>query len=158
MSSIVTIDILSLNAFKTNCSQVKQGHNKEKGSGKMNQIQTENMPKIEMAMDFKSSKFDDLFLEALDCTFLKLLGINAKQAFFSFLDQKYTLSKEDIPNRIGDLADGLEQIFGASATLLELEVMKNLKKRVPSFNYLAKRPEISFEAYAESLKRQIANL
>jgi hypothetical protein len=124
----------------------------------MNQIQTENMPKIEIEINLKSSKFDDLFLEALDCTFLKLLGNNAKQAFFSFLDQKYALSKEDIPNRIGDLADGLEKIFGASAPLLELEVMKNLKKSVPSFNYLAKSPEISFEEYAESLKRQISNL
>ena len=32
----------------------------------MNQIQTENMPKIEIEINLKSSKFDDLFLESVN--------------------------------------------------------------------------------------------
>ena len=120
----------------------------------MNQIQTENIPKIQI--DLKS-EFDKLFLEAIDQTFLILLGQNSKQAFFVFLDKKYKLTKTDIPRRIGDFVDGLDQIFGSSAFLLELTIMKALRRRVPSFNYLLEGSDLSFEAYAESLKRQMAN-
>lgn len=121
----------------------------------MNQIQTENFPKIQI--DLQNSKFDDLFLEAIDQSFLILLGTNSKQAFFSFLDKKYKLSKKDIPGRIGDFVAGLEKIFGPTAFLLELAIMKALKQRVPSFNYLMERPNLSFEGYIESLKQHLEN-
>ena len=121
----------------------------------MDQIQTENFPKIQI--DLQNSKFDDLFLEAIDQSFLILLGTNSKQAFFSFLDKKYKLSKKDIPGRIGDFVAGLEKIFGPTAFLLELAIMKALKQRVPSFNYLMERPNLSFEGYIESLKQHLEN-
>ena len=122
----------------------------------MKQLQIENLPKIQI--DYTSSKFDEIFIEAIDHTFSALIGENAKQAFFSFLDKKYKLSKEEIPVKIGDFVDGLEQIFGASASLLELETMKNLKKNVPSFIYLPESSDLSFKAYAESLKEEMATL
>jgi hypothetical protein len=121
----------------------------------VNQIQTENFPKIQV--DFQNSKFDDLFLEAIDQDFLILLGANSKQAFYSFLDKKYKLSKKDIPNRLGDFVDGLERIFGSTAFLLELAIMKALKQKVPSFNYLLEKPNLSFEGYVESLKQHLEN-
>jgi len=122
----------------------------------VDQIQTENIPIIET--NYKSSEFDTLFLETIDYTFSTLLGNDAKPIIFSFLDKKYKLSKKDIPGRISDFVNGVEQIFGTSATLLELVVMKNLKKSVPSFNYSAKSPDLSFEGYADSLRKHIENL
>jgi hypothetical protein len=123
---------------------------------KMKQQQIENIPKIQI--DYTSSKFDELLLDSIDQTLSALLGQNAKQAFFSFLDKKYKLSEEEVPSRIGDFVDGLEQIFGASASLLELEAMKNLKKNVPSFIYLLDCSDLSFRAYAESLREEMANI
>ncbi len=119
-------------------------------------MQIENLPKIQMC--YTSSKFDEIFLQAIDNTFSALLGENAKQAFFSFLDKKYLLSEKEVPSKIGDFVDGLEKIFGASASLLELEAMKNLKKNVPLFCYLPKNSDLSFKAYAESLKEVMAKL
>ena len=121
----------------------------------MNQIQTENFPKIQI--DFKDSKFDDLFLEAIDQSFLILLGTNSKQAFFSFLDKKYRLCKKDIPARIGDFVAGLEKVFGPTAFLLELAIMKALKQKVPSFSYLLEGSNLSFEFYVDSLKQHVEN-
>jgi hypothetical protein len=121
----------------------------------MNQIETESFPKIQI--DFQNSKFDDLFLEAIDQSFLILLGTNSKQAFFSFLDKKYKLSKKDIPGRISDFVAGLEKIFGPTAFLIELAIIKALKQRVPSFNYLLERPNLSFETYVETLKQHLEN-
>jgi len=121
----------------------------------VNQIQTENISKIQI--DYKTSKFDEIFLETIDNTFSTLIGNNAKQAFFSFLDMKYKLDKEALPHRIGEFVEGLEKIFGTSALFLELEAMKILKKKVPSFNYLAENSDLSFRAYAESLKEQMTS-
>jgi hypothetical protein len=119
-------------------------------------MQTENLSKIQI--DFKSSEFDELFLEAIDQSFLILLGTNSKSAFFSFLDKKYGLGKKDIPNRIGDFADGLERIFGPSAFLLELAIMKTLKQRFPPFNYFLESSHLSFKEYAKSLREHMATL
>ena len=123
---------------------------------KMKQLQMENLSKIQI--NYNSSKFDEIFLESIDHTFSALLGKNATQTFYSFLDKKYKLSLEEVPRRISDFVDGLEQIFGESASLLELETIKNLKKNVPSFSYLLESSNLSFKEYAESLKEEMANL
>ncbi len=122
----------------------------------MNQTQTENLPKIQIY--YKTSEFDELFLQAIDQTFSKVLGYNAKQVFFSFLENKIKLSKQDLPNRVDDFVYGLEQIFGTSASLLELGVMKTLRKSVPSFNYSALGSDLSFESYVASLRQHLENL
>lgn len=121
----------------------------------MNQIQTENFPKIQI--DLQNSKFDDLVLETIDQSFLILLGWNSKQALFSFLDKKYKLNKKDIPGRIGDFVDGLEKIFGPTAFLLELVIMKALKQKVPSFNYLLEGSNLNFEFYVEAFRQHVEN-
>jgi hypothetical protein len=121
----------------------------------MNQTQTENFPRIQL--DFKSSGFDEFFLEAIDQTF-SMLGTNAKQALFSFLENKYNLNREDIPSRLGDFVDGLEKIFGTGASVLELEVMKTLRHRVPSFVYVVESSDLSFESYLLSLRCHVENL
>lgn len=120
----------------------------------MNYVQIENFPQI--PLDFNSSSFGDAILEALDQTFSKL-GEAVKQKFYFFLDTNFKISKENIPNRIGDFVYALESIFGASALLLEMDVMKTLQQNVPSFIYVVASPEISFEGYLFSLKRHIEN-
>ena len=148
------IDILSLNTIRFDCIQVKQNNNTKKVS-KMNQAQTENLPKIEV--DYNSSRFDDLFREAVDSTF-STLGVTVKEAFFAFLHKKYNLSEEEIPDRISDFADGLEKIFGAGALLLELAIMKALRRNVPAFNYVAASSDLCFEAYVDSLRQYTEQL
>jgi hypothetical protein len=118
----------------------------------MNQLQTQTIPEIEI--DYSSPRFDELFLDAVDQT-LSALGINVKNAFLSFLDAKYNLSKENIPDRVGDFVDGLEYIFGPGALPLELRIMRNLSQSVPTFNYVTKQPDLGFEVYVESLKQHI---
>jgi hypothetical protein len=121
----------------------------------VNQTQTENLPKIQIY--YKTSEFDELFLLAIDQTFSKVLGNSAKQVFFSFLENKIKLSKQDLPNRVADFVYGLEQIFGTSASLLELEVMKTLRQSIPSFNYSPLSSDLSFEPYVESLRQHLEN-
>ena len=118
----------------------------------MSYIQIENVPKIQL--NFSSSSFDQTLLEALDKTFSKL-GKEVKQKFYFYLDTNFKISRENIPDRIGDFVYALESIFGASASLLEMDVMKTLRQKVPSFNYVVEDPEVSFEGYLFSFKQHI---
>jgi hypothetical protein len=75
-----------------------------------------------------------------------------KHTLYSFLETNYKLNKENIPNRIEDLANALEQIFGTSASLIEIDVMKNMNHEVPSFKLKIENADLTFENYLKSLK------
>ena len=121
----------------------------------MNQQETESLQKIQINLG--SSGFEELVIEAVDQTFTNL-GLKVKQVFYYFLENHYKLSKMDIPNRIGDFVEALEKVFGTSALLIEIDVLRSLQQRVPSFTYLQERSELSFESYLASLKHHVENL
>jgi hypothetical protein len=87
----------------------------------------------------------------MDQTFSKL-GVPTKHALYSFLETNYKLSKEDIPNRIEDFVNALEQIFGTSALLIEIDLMKSMQQKVPSFIFKIENADLNFEYYLKSLK------
>jgi len=121
----------------------------------VNQQETESLQKIQINLG--SSGFEELVIEAVDQTFTNL-GLKVKQVFYYFLENHYKLSKMDIPNRIGDFVEALEKVFGTSALLIEIDVLRSLQQRVPSFTYLQERSELSFESYLASLKHHVENL
>ena len=153
MSRFEVIDILNLNTLRLTAGKLNKTTAKKKGV-KMNYTQTESLPKIEL--DFEPSGFEGFVVESIDQTFSKL-GAKVKEAFYSSLEANYNLSKEDIPNRIEVFVNAVEQVFGISAPLLEIDVMKNLRQKVPSFIYVVRSQDLSFEDYLESLKRHIEN-
>lgn len=116
----------------------------------MNHTQTQTFPEIQINLN--ASNFDDLVIEAIDQTFSKL-GIKVKQTFYSYLENNFTLNREEIPDKIGHFVYALEQIFGTGALLIQIDVVKNLRQRVPSFVYSTESSNLSFEAYLTSLKQ-----
>ncbi len=155
MSRFEVIAILSLNTLLLTVGKYYKTTARKKGAVKMNYVQIENLPKIQL--NFSSSRFEETLLEALDQTFSKL-GEEVKQKFYLFLDVNFKISKENIPDRIGDFVYALESIFGTSASLLEMDIMKALRQSVPSFTCVVEGPELSFEGYLFSLKRYIENI
>ena len=117
----------------------------------MNQ-ETKNFPIIQIDLDDNnSSKFDQTIIEAVDLTFSKL-GVRVKEAFYSSLATEYKLSKEKIPVMINEFAVALEKIFGSSALLLEIDVMKTVRKKIPEFKFEAENSELTFVSYLKSLQ------
>jgi len=55
--------------------------------------------------------FDELLLEAIDEA-LSSLGESAKQSIYFHLQDKFKISREEIPKHIKEFAEGLEKIFG----------------------------------------------
>jgi hypothetical protein len=114
--------------------------------------ETKNCPIIQIDLDdHNASKFDQTIIEAIDVTFSKL-GVRVKEVFYSALDKEYKLNKENIPVMIDEFAEALEKIFGSSALILEIDLMKNLSKRFPEFKLEAKSSDLTFINYMKSLK------
>lgn len=76
-----------------------------------------------------NENFDKLLLEAVDEA-LASLGDSVKQAVYFHLEKSFGIKKEDVPNRIGDFAQVVENIFGPGASYLESSIMKRLYEKV----------------------------
>lgn len=144
MSSFKISYILSrkTTVYKLNKTTSKRGN-------KVNNTQTISCPEIQI--NLKSPSFQEFLIEAMDQTFSKL-GEPIKQMLYSFLETDHKLSKEDIPNRIEDFVSALKQIFGTSALLIEIDIMKSMQQKVPSFILKIENADLNFEDYLNSLK------
>ena len=69
--------------------------------------------------------FEKLLLESIDES-LAYLGKQAKQAVYFHLKNTYALSEDNIPYRIEDFTEAIEDIFQAGAKMLEIKIMEIL--------------------------------
>ncbi|MEM0057697.1 MAG: hypothetical protein QXG58_07330 [Candidatus Bathyarchaeia archaeon] len=96
--------------------------------------------------------FDNLLLEAIDEA-LSSLGESARQAIYFHLEDKFKISREEIPRRIKDFADGLEKIFGVGARFLEIMIMKRLYAHIGQPLEWDESREFIFVNYVEAARR-----
>jgi nucleoside-diphosphate-sugar epimerase len=94
--------------------------------------------------------FEKLLMEAVDTVFSSL-GDSCKQALYFHLKHRYNIIEQEIPQRIEDFADTLEEIFGLGAKLIEIEIMRALFAEVQDFSYSPKQEDLSFTKYLETL-------
>lgn len=73
--------------------------------------------------------FQKLFLEAVDSTFSSL-GDSVRQSIYFHLQNKFNITRDDIPCRLEDFEKGLVRIFGEGNRFLEVLIMKNLYERM----------------------------
>ena len=59
-----------------------------------------------------------------------LLGEKARTSIYIQLEIHFAIPRKDIPKRVGDFSDALEQIFGLAAPQLEILIMKYLNQKV----------------------------
>lgn len=108
-----------------------------------------------MSKNCENKKFEHVLLETLDEA-LSTLGENVKKTVYFHLQQKFLIAKQEIPYKIDDFSDALEQIFGLGARTLEILIMTKLHQKIkPSYkwegpNWLV--PELTFSQYIELLK------
>jgi hypothetical protein len=103
----------------------------------------------------KEKKFNKILLEAIDQA-LSALGENTKKSVYLHLENNFAIPKKDIPNRVGDFTDALEQIFGLASTKLEILIMVCLNRRVRcEYKWVGPKwlvPDLTFEKYAKLLE------
>jgi hypothetical protein len=98
-----------------------------------------------------NQNFEELVIYSIDQAF-SILGERSKQSIYFLLESEYKLCRTNIPDRTGDFANAIEEIFGISALLIEIQVMKTLRQRVPLFTYIIENAELNFDEYLSSLR------
>jgi hypothetical protein len=100
-------------------------------------------------------KFNDILLESIDKAFLTL-GKNSKSAIYFHLESKFAISRQDIPDRVHDFSDALEQIFGLAARQLEILIMKCLNEKIEcTYDWVGPKwliPDLTFSKYIKLLE------
>ena len=96
--------------------------------------------------------FEELLLESVD-EGLSSLGETCKQALHFHLEKNFKLNKRDIPFRIEEFTEAIENIFGVGAKILQIRIMKNLFKKMEyPFPYLHDRESLEFTKYLDSAR------
>jgi hypothetical protein len=79
----------------------------------------------------ENKKFEILLLETLDEA-LSTLGENVKKTIYFHLQQNFLIGKKEIPHKIVEFSDALEQIFGLGAKSLQILIMARLQRKIGS--------------------------
>jgi hypothetical protein len=126
-----------------------------------NTLKTARGAKRELAKQNQHENFDQIIVEAIDEA-LSSLGENVKTAIYFHLENLFKIRKEEIPSRLSDFSNALEQIFGLGAQHLEIMFMKKLHDKIkvackwPAYKWPLSKwivPEMTFEDYVRLLQQ-----
>ncbi len=76
-----------------------------------------------------AEQFNQYVLEAIDET-LSSLGEPVKNTIYQHLENDFSISKDEIPEKILDFSDVLRKLFGVGATRIEAKFVKNLNSKI----------------------------
>jgi hypothetical protein len=94
-------------------------------------------------------------LEAVDDA-LASLGDSARQSIYFHLEDKFKITRNDIPRRLQDFADGLEKIFGLGARFIEILIMKNLYEKIGQPLEWNESRELVFAEYVAAARQSFS--
>jgi hypothetical protein len=95
--------------------------------------------------------FDEAILEAVDAAF-SILGETGAQTVFGYLEHRCGMNRTAIPKDVEQFSKSLEALFGQAANLIEIQIMRALHKKFPSFNFQSQNGKLSFAEYVEALR------
>jgi len=87
---------------------------------------------------------------------LSSLGMSSKHIYFH-LEKNFNINKRDVPHKIREFADAIEEIFGPGARVLEIQIMKRLYEKVGPFKHFPMR-NLIFSEYVEAAGYLYASL
>ena len=96
--------------------------------------------------------FEAIIIEAVDEIFSSF-GHYCKQAIYFQLENTFKIKKQEIPFKIEDFVDAMEQIFGIGAKIIETKIIEIIHKRTKDFTYFPKNEDLVFTDYMTSLRR-----
>lgn len=99
--------------------------------------------------------FEKLLLEAVDDALISL-GDSAREAIYFHLENKFDISRENIPQSLEGFLEGLEKIFGVGARFLEILMMKELYRRIEQPLEWNESKEFMFIEYVEAAKHSFS--
>jgi hypothetical protein len=75
-----------------------------------------------------------------------------KEAIYLRLEKTYKIKKQEIPFKIENFVDAIEQMFGVGAKLIEIKITAALHKRIPEFIFFPRKGDVDFKEFVTSLR------
>jgi len=98
----------------------------------------------------RNRDFKKHLLESIDEA-LSWQGDSSKQAIYFHLEKTFAIKKQEIPNRIEEFANAIEEIFGHGAKIIEIQIMKRLYEKIGhDFRYFPEEDDLLFTKYVEA--------
>jgi len=94
--------------------------------------------------------FEKTLLEAVDMAFYSLFD-SQKENIYSYLSKCYKINKQEIPHNVEKFAKALEETFGQSAQLIEVEIMKSLFAISKKYKFTSKKGRLTFTDYVKAM-------
>lgn len=100
------------------------------------------------------TKFETAVTDAIDDS-LSALGAANKQTIYRHLENRYGIKKEEIPFKIADFANAIEETFGSVAKLIEVKIIEKVHAKNKDFYYVTKKDELNFTEFIFSFQRYL---
>jgi len=97
------------------------------------------------------NEFNTTIAETIDESLSSFCNLD-KEAVYHRLENDFRIKKQEIPYKLEECTDALEQIFGVGAKLIEIRTMQTLHNRIQGFMFFPKKGDIDFKEYAASLR------
>jgi hypothetical protein len=115
-----------------------------------------------LAKHSQHKNFDQILLDAIDEA-LSSLGENVKMTVYFQIEDLFRIKKQEIPIRLSDFSNALEQLFGLGARYLEILFMKNIHAKIkvtckwheyewPLSKWIV--PEMTFQEYVRLMRQK----
>ncbi|MCW4015861.1 MAG: hypothetical protein NWF06_05775 [Candidatus Bathyarchaeota archaeon] len=138
--------------YKTQLHQISAKSQKQNSKTTTKNCKTKKRTKN--AGTKKTPNFEEKLLESIDDG-LAVLGESTKQIVYFHLEKTFKIERENIPYRIEEFTDILENIFGTGAKIIEIQIMKSLFKKFRySIKNYSKQNNLSFIEYVAAVKQE----
>ena len=111
-------------------------------------------------MNAATQKFDQLLIEAID-EVLDTLGEPLKNHVYVHLENDFSITKNQLPQKIEEFSRFLFRILGSSAHNLEIKFMKTLYTKIKADKHLRlktiafKEDDLTFLTYVNKLRESL---
>jgi hypothetical protein len=96
-------------------------------------------------------KFNLAIIEAVEKSFSSFNKLD-KEATYLHLEKAFKIKKQEIPSKIGEFSNAIEQMFGIGAKLVEIKIIETLHNRIRGFMFFPKKGDVDFKEYVVSLR------
>ena len=102
----------------------------------------------------KTGVFERIVIDAVEKVFSSI-DESCKQAIYHHLSNNFNITKEQIPHKIDVFANALEEMFGAGAKLIKIEIMKLTFCQVKTIKHQTKQDGLLFTDYMKKLGNSV---
>jgi hypothetical protein len=99
-----------------------------------------------------SVSFDKILLRAID-EVLDSMGESVRQSTYFHIENKFSITRNEIPENLQQFQGGINEIFGAGAQFIENLIMKNLHAKIGCPRVAVKNKKLGFTEYVDASKQ-----